>query len=249
MVTKYFVEVIASNKQHLINLQKFELDLFQPTAKSNDDKEFKIDGLISLDDINNLVEKGYKVVIKSESMKKTTAVQQTTSFQEWSKTAKKRQEIATKGVRGEEGEEGEPSESLFTLSFTGYLTSEGIDSAIQYIAKSYPSLVQLIVLPEKTHEGRTSRAIKISTNNSSPKNGLLFFEGVHAREILNPDLLVKLALNLCEAYTSNIGLKFGEKSHSADDIKQIVENLELFLFPLVNPDGRSFVQAPNGDVW
>ena len=75
------------------------------------------------------------------------------------------------------------------------------------------------------------------------------WEEVHAREILNPDLLVKLALNLCEAYTSNIGLKFGEKSYSADDIKQIVENLELFLFPLVNPDGRSFVQAPNGDVW
>ena len=89
MVTKYFVEVIASNKQHLINLQKFELDLFQSTAKSIDDKEFKIDGLISLDDINNLVEKGYKVFIKSESMKKTPAVQQTTSFQEWSKTAEK----------------------------------------------------------------------------------------------------------------------------------------------------------------
>jgi hypothetical protein len=49
MVTKYFVEVIASNKQQLINLQKFELDLFQPTAKSIDGKEFKIDGLISLD--------------------------------------------------------------------------------------------------------------------------------------------------------------------------------------------------------
>ena len=181
MVTKYFVEVIASNKQLLINLQKFELDLFQSTAKSiNDDKEFKIDGLISLDDINNLVEKGYKVVIKSESMKKTPAVQQTTSFQEWSKTAKKTREVATKGVRrgGEEGVEGELSaESLFTLSFTGYLTSEGIDSALQYIAKSYPSLVQLIVLPEKTHEGRTSRAIKIGTNNSSHKSGLLFLGG------------------------------------------------------------------------
>jgi hypothetical protein len=48
MVTKYFVEVIASNKQQLINLQKFELDLFQSTAKSIDDKEFKIDRLISL---------------------------------------------------------------------------------------------------------------------------------------------------------------------------------------------------------
>ena len=99
MVTKYFVEVIASNKQQLINLQKFELDLFQPTAKSIDGKEFKIDGLISLDDINKLVENGYKVVIKGESMKKTPAVQETTSFQEWSETAKKRQDVATRGLR------------------------------------------------------------------------------------------------------------------------------------------------------
>ena len=184
-------------------------------------------------------------------MKKTPAVQETTSFQEWSETAKKRQDVATRGIRREEEEEagGEPSESLFTLSFTGYLTSEGIDSALQYIAKSYPALVQLIVLPEKTHEGRTSRAIKISANNTTPKNGLLFLGGVHAREILNPDLLVKFALNLCEAYTSNTGMKFEDKLYSAEDIKQIVENLELFLFPLVNPDGRSFVQAPNGDVW
>jgi hypothetical protein len=53
------------NKQQLINLQKFEFDVFQPTAKSIDDKEFKIDGLISLDDINKLVENRYKVVIKS----------------------------------------------------------------------------------------------------------------------------------------------------------------------------------------
>ena len=94
MVTKYFVEVIASNKQQLINLQKFELDLFQPTAKSIDAKEFKIDGLISLDDINKLVENGYKVFIKNESMKKTPAVQETTSFQDWSETAKKRKEVA-----------------------------------------------------------------------------------------------------------------------------------------------------------
>lgn len=204
-----------------------------------------------MDDINKLVENGYKVVVKSQSMKKTPAVQETTSFQEWRETAKKRQDVATRRIKREKEEKavGEPSESLFTLSFTGYLTSEGINSALQYIAKSYPSLVQLIVLPEKTHEGRSSRAIKISLNNATPKNSLLFLGGVHAREILNPDLLVKFALNLCESYSSNTEMKFEDKSYSVDDIKQIVENLELFLFPLVNPDGRSFVQAPNGDVW
>jgi len=251
MVTKYFVEVIASNKQQLINLQKLELDLFQPTAKSINDNEFKIDGLITLDDINKLVENGYKVLVKKESMKNTPAIEETISFADWSEMTKKSHEEATKGrrVTEVEGEKEETPMSLFTLSFTGYLTSQGIDSALQYIAKTYSSLVELIVLPKKTHEKRTCRAIKIGINNSTPKIGLLFLGGVHAREILNPDLLVKLALNVCEAYISKTGMKFGNKSYTADDVKQIVENLELFIFPLVNPDGRSFVQAPNGDVW
>ena len=42
-----------------------------------------------------------------------------------------------------------------------------------------------------------------------PKNGLLFLGGVHAREILNPDILVKFTLDLCHAYTSKTGMKFG----------------------------------------
>jgi hypothetical protein len=90
MVTKYFVEVIASNKQQLINLQKFELDLFQPTAKSINDNEFKIDGLIMLDDINKLVENGYKVLVKKESMKNTPAIEETISFADWSEMTKKK---------------------------------------------------------------------------------------------------------------------------------------------------------------
>ena len=130
------------------------------------------------------------------------------------------------------------------------MTSKGIHSALQYLANSYPSIVQLITLPEKTYEGYTSKAIKLGVNNAAPKNGILLLGGVHAREILNPDMLVKLALNLCQAYTSNTGLTFGGKSFSAQDIKQIVENLELFVFPLVNPDGRALVQAPNGySMW
>src|SRR5215203_3785628 len=153
MVTKYFVEVIASNKQQLINLQKFELDLFQPTAKSIDDKEFKIEGLITLDDINKLVENGYKVLVKKEAMKKTPAVEETTSFEAWSEITKKSHEEAIReGTTGVTKKDEGESTSLFPLSFTGYLTSQGIDSALQYIAKTYSSLVQLIVLPKKTHE-------------------------------------------------------------------------------------------------
>jgi murein tripeptide amidase MpaA len=134
-------------------------------------------------------------------------------------------------------------------AFTGYLSSEGIESAIKLLPTLYPSLSELIILPEKTHEKRTSRAVKIGVKTATPKSGMLFIGGVHAREIVNPDLLVKLAYDLCNAYTSNSGLQFGLKSYGKEDVKKIVENLELYIFPLVNPDGRSFVQSPSGDIW
>ena len=80
------------------------------------------------------------------------------------------------------------------LSFPGYLTAEGIEATLQYMSTLYLDITELIPLPEKTHEGRTCRAIKIGKKNATPKNGILLLGGVHAREILNPDLLVKLQI-------------------------------------------------------
>jgi carboxypeptidase T len=237
MVAKYFVEVTAPTKQALINLQKLELDMFSPTAKTTDKNEFTIEGLVTSEDVDRLVKKGYKVLVKKESPTSTPAVSETASLSDWIAEA----DATPKDQKKESGS--------FSLSSTGYLTSEGIEAALQHIAKSYPSLTQLIVLPQKTHEGRTSRAIKIRVDNATPKTGLFFIGGVHAREIVNPDLLVNLASNICRAYTSKSGLAFPGKSYSAEEIKQIVESLDIYLFPLVNPDGRSFVQSPHGDIW
>ena len=32
-------------------------------------------------------------------------------------------------------------------------------------------------------------------------------------------------------------------------MRQVVQGLDLYLFPLVNPDGRAYVQSPTGDPW
>ena len=40
---------MAKSKKQLINLQNFELDLFQPTAKTKGVNEFSIEGLITID--------------------------------------------------------------------------------------------------------------------------------------------------------------------------------------------------------
>ena len=129
-----------------------------------------------------------------------------------------------------------------------YLTAAGIEACVQFLATTYPSICQLIVLPELSVEGRTSRALKISKGGGS-RHGVLFIGGVHARELVNPDLLVAWAFDLCDAYTNNTGLTYGPRVYEASTVQLLVEALDIIVFPLVNPDGRIHVQSPAGDPW
>ncbi len=131
----------------------------------------------------------------------------------------------------------------------GYLTADGIEAAIQYIVATYPSCARGTVLPEPSVEGRTCLALKIAAGNPEGRRAVLFLGGLHAREVVNPDLLISFALDLCQAYTTGTGLRFGGRTFEAAFVKLIVESLEVIIFPLVNPDGRAYVQAPGGDVW
>jgi carboxypeptidase T len=132
---------------------------------------------------------------------------------------------------------------------TGYLSAAGIESCLQYLATTYPTITQLFVLPEKSIEGRTIRALKIAKGAGSGRRAVLFIGGVHARELINPDTIASFGLKMCQAYTGNTGLTFGGKSYNAGTIKLIVEAMDIFLLPLVNPDGRVFVQSAGGDPW
>ena len=132
---------------------------------------------------------------------------------------------------------------------SGYLSTAGIEAVLQFLANLYPSICEVIELPHRTHEERLSRAIKIGKSSDNEKRGILFVGGVHAREIVNPDLLVTFAFRLCTAYNNGTGLTFGGKSYSAGSIEILVNFLDIFIFPLVNPDGREYVFSPTGDPW
>jgi carboxypeptidase T len=130
----------------------------------------------------------------------------------------------------------------------GYLSAAGVEAGIQHLAVTYPAFCQAIVLPETSVEGRTCHALKIASG-SGDRRGVLFLGGVHARELVNPDLLISFALYLAEAYHQGTGMVLGEMSFPPGFVKLIVENLDIVIFPLVNPDGRAYVQAPGGDPW
>jgi carboxypeptidase T len=132
---------------------------------------------------------------------------------------------------------------------SGYLTATGIESCLQYLATTYPAICSLIPMPETSIEGRTIRAIKVASGSGADRHGVLLIGGVHARELVNPDLLVSFALKLCQAYTGGSNLTFGPKTYDASTVQLLVNSLDIFILPLVNPDGRIYVQAPGGDAW
>jgi carboxypeptidase T len=129
-----------------------------------------------------------------------------------------------------------------------YLSVAAISDAIDHIATTYPALAQIIALPEPSVEGRPIRALKIAHGGGN-RTGVLFLGGTHARELVNPETVLSFALRLCDAYTHNTGLTFGPKVFDASAIQTVVNGLDIFMVPLVNPDGRHFCLMPGGDPW
>jgi murein tripeptide amidase MpaA len=131
---------------------------------------------------------------------------------------------------------------------TGYMTTAGIESCLVWLSTTYSAFTQLVTMPEASVEGRVVRAIRIRSG-AGDRNGVLLVGGTHARELINPDLLAGLALKLCWAYANNTGLTFGGQAWAAADVRLLVEGLDLFILPLLNPDGREHVQSPTGYQW
>jgi murein tripeptide amidase MpaA len=130
-----------------------------------------------------------------------------------------------------------------------YMSVSAISDAIDHIATTYPAITQVFALPEASVEGRSIRAFKIANGTGSNRAGVLFLGGTHARELINPETVMSFALRLCDAYTNDTGLTFGAKSYTAQSVQTVVNALDIFMLPLVNPDGRAFCMTPGNEMW
>ena len=124
-----------------------------------------------------------------------------------------------------------------------YLNIVEIESALANLAAAYPAAAELIACPNLTHEGRATHVLRIGTRSSSDVDGILLVGGMHAREWVPPDALVSLAADLLEANDRATGLAYGSQQFTAAEVRQLLESLNLFVFPCVNPDGRLFSQT------
>jgi hypothetical protein len=85
---RYFVTVIATGREALLALRQLDLDLFKPTARLNRpagqagqagqagppgpaegtaDEEYRIDGLLTLEEIGRLASAGYRVLVQEDA--------------------------------------------------------------------------------------------------------------------------------------------------------------------------------------
>lgn len=121
----------------------------------------------------------------------------------------------------------------------GYTDHAEMIAEVDRIVAQYPALASKTVIGS-SHEGRDIVALKISDNvgadEAEPE--ILFTANQHARE----HLTVEMALFLADKLTSEYGVN--------PEFTKIVDTREVYLIPMVNPDGIEFdLAGPNYQMW
>jgi carboxypeptidase T len=119
-----------------------------------------------------------------------------------------------------------------------YLNVAEVETALALAGRpANAGFTQLITLPHQTWEGRTCSALRIHAGPPA-RAGVYLLGGVHAREWGSPDILVNFVRLLTDGYRSGTGITQGGANVSAAQVRQIVDNLDVVVFPQANPDGR-----------
>jgi len=99
--------------------------------------------------------------------------------------------------------------------------------------------------------------LKVGKGEGTGRRRVLITTGVHGKELAPPEAVLNYLRKLLEAYrdghpisvaafTDRIShLTFPAFELSLGSVKSIIEDLDLFVVPLVNPDGRAFELALN----
>ncbi len=123
----------------------------------------------------------------------------------------------------------------FGPDYDGYHTYLETDTALTLLATNFPNIVDDFVMGTSL-EGRAIRGIKISDNPTvdEAEAEVLIMSNLHAREIMTVEVTLGLAEYLCANYGSDAF------------VTEMVDNREIFIIPMLNPDGHVYVEDNNG---
>ena len=120
-----------------------------------------------------------------------------------------------------------------------FFESADVRDRLRELAAAYPSVARVTVIGMSI-ENREIPAIKISDNpnrNEESEASVLIIGGTHAREWI----AVNVPLLIAEYLLAN---------SVRDDIKALIDRAEIWIAPLINPDGRDYASSQaNRNLW
>ncbi|MFL5919845.1 MAG: M14 family zinc carboxypeptidase [Gaiellaceae bacterium] len=122
-----------------------------------------------------------------------------------------------------------------------YRSVAQLDSLSNLLAAWFPTYFMRFALPEPSVEGRAVYALRLRAGGGRERRGVMVVGGTHSRELMNPDAIIELAVDLFVSHVNGSGITYGNRTWSAAEIKLILETLDLWLVPCMNPDGREYV--------
>lgn len=110
-----------------------------------------------------------------------------------------------------------------------YHSTKELEADLQSLEKAYPRIVKLHTIGTSL-EGRSIYAVKISDNPDLDEEEaeVLFLGGHHAREWISVEIPFLLARRLAEGYEGDPA------------IRELVDRSEIWIVPLLNPDGLEY---------
>ena len=124
-----------------------------------------------------------------------------------------------------------------------YRSVAQLDSLSNLLATWFPSYFTRFALPEPSVQGRAVYALRLRAGGGGERRGVMVVGGTHFRELMNPDAITELAVDLFVSHVSGSDITYGNRTWSAAEIKLILETLDLWLVPCMNPDGREYVMT------
>ena len=219
---KYSKVRIYADYQGLLEIMKSGIDLENMKGKPGT----YIDIEISQEDINKITEKGFKYDLLIEDMSSYYANRYAESVK-----------VNRNSLKG--------TDYITPTNFNygtmgGNLTMTEIYSELDQMASLYPNLIttKYVIGNNQTIENRNVYAVKISDNPSTNEDEpeILYTSLTHAREPGAMMGLIWYMWYLLENYGTN------------QEITYLVDNLEMYFVPVVNPDGYEYNRTtdPNG---
>jgi murein tripeptide amidase MpaA len=214
----YHVAVTGRDRRHLTALgTKLRVVV---VGYREDKRGIVVDAYVRSEKVEWLRKQGYGVTVVEE-----------VDLKDRQRQAEGRKSVAVRLRRGRYGD---------VIWGGGYLTADEVEAAIELGARNHSGYFERIPLPNLTWEKRRCHAIRIGKGRGRGRRAVCFVGGVHGREWGSPDILVYFAMRLLRAYRDGKSIRLGGKAFSAAQVRQIVETMDVILFPQVNPDGRRF---------